>query len=189
MRLYIANVSRQTHVVCYRLDYDKTGALLDTNRRFQPARQQDIPPGRQVQIGGDLHEAQLNQIVEQLEPYGLIHADDVGRHRNVPTPYIYSRDRPVPAEAMRKVQGANSEILIEQGKERRAKAAVASNEIVQQAVSHQFAQVGIEEPPADRTTVTFEQLEQSDQGEKRVEEGYKVVPEKTATGRKPTKRK
>ena len=36
-RLFIANVSKQNQVVCYRLDYTKSGELADTNRRFTPS--------------------------------------------------------------------------------------------------------------------------------------------------------
>ena len=47
----------------------------------------------------------------------------------------------------------------------------------QRVVADQFAQQGIPAEPTDKTDVTFEQLEQSELGEKRIEEGFEIVPE------------
>jgi hypothetical protein len=174
-KLYIANPTRQRQVVCYRLDFNKDGEP-EGLRRFQPARQQDVEPGRQVQLGGDMHMNQITDIVEQLAAYGLIGVVDVPRMQGKVT-YLYSIDRPVPAEAMRKVIAHNEAVLIDDGKGRRMRAAVATNELVQQTVSHQFAERGIDDVPVDRTSVTFEQEEQSEAGEKRIAEGYKVSPD------------
>ena len=190
-RLFIANVSRQTQIVCYRLDYNKKGDLADINRRFQPAKQQDIPPGRQVQIGGDFHMNQIEDIVSQLQPYGLIGVEDVPRMagRKV-APYVFNIDRPVPEDVMRRVRDGNSEVKTGEGKLRRQKAAVATNEIVQTTVAQSFAEKGIEAEPPDRTDVSFEQEEQSPEGEKRIEEGYRVAPDgKPSKGKGSRRRK
>lgn len=175
MKLYIANPTRQTQVICYRLDFNKNGERMEADRtRFQPAKQQDIPPGRQIQLGGDFHIHQIEDIVEQLKPFGIVGVVDVPRLGRQVVPYIFNIDVPVPAEAIRKVQNSNSAILIEDGKTRRAKAAVASNEIVQQTVEHNFRENGIDQKPSEKTTIGFEQLEQSEAGEKTIAEGYKV---------------
>lgn len=176
-RLFIANVSLQKQVICYRLDHDRDGHLKDTNRRFSPARQQDIEPGRQAQVGGTMHMMQITEIVEQLERYGLIAAVDVPRIGRRFHPYVYSIDAPVSAETMRRVRANNQGVKVEEGQKLRRMAAVKANEAVQKVVSHQFAEIGIEDEPADRTDVTFEQLEQSENGEKRIEEGYHVSPD------------
>ena len=94
MRLYIANPTRQTQVVCYRLDYNKRGEPEEL-RRFQPARQQDIPPGRQIPLGGDFHKSQIEDIVDQLSAYGLKGVVDVqnGRLGQRVVPYVYNIDQ------------------------------------------------------------------------------------------------
>jgi hypothetical protein len=175
MKLYIANPTRQRQVICYRLDFNKDGDP-EQLRRFQPARQQDVEPGRQIQLGGDMHQNQITDIVEQLAPYGLIGVVDVPRMQGRVS-YLYNIDRPVPSEALRKVMAHNESVLVDDGRDRRMRAAVATNEIVQQTVSQQFAERGIDEAPTDRTTVSFEQEEQSEAGEKPIAEGYKVSPE------------
>lgn len=179
-KLYVANPTRQRQVVCYRLDFTKEGDA-EPQRRFQPARQQDVEPGRQVQLGGDMHMNQITDIVEQLARYGMIGVVDIPRMQGKIT-YIYNIDRPVSAEALRRVVAHNESVLIEDGRGRRMRAAVATNEIVQQTVAQQFAERGIDESPADRTTVSYEQEEQSEAGEKPIAEGYKVsadAPTKT----------
>lgn len=176
-RLYVANISRQTQVLCYRLDFDKEGQRKDTNRRFEPAKQQEVAPGRQGQLGGDFHMMQITEIVGQLAKYGMVGVVDVPRMPRGVHNIVYNIDKPVPAEVMRRVQDHNAGVLVQDGRERRKKAAVATNELVQQTVAHQFAEKGIDDTPADRTDVTIEQLEQSELGEKRIEEGYHVRPE------------
>jgi hypothetical protein len=186
-KLYIANVSRQNQIVCFRLDYGPDGELKDTNRRFEPARQQEIPPGRQVMIGGDMHMRQIEDIVKQLQPYGLVGALDAPRQRAI-APLVFNVVNPVTAKVMESVRDTNAELLTADGHERRQKAAVATNDIVQTTVAQQFAEVGIEDKPADRTDVTFEQQEQSEAGEKTIAEGYRVeagaaAPPKNKGGR------
>ena len=178
MKMYIANVTKQTQVVCYRLDFDKDGDLKDTNRRFSPYRQQDIPPGRQVQLGGDMHMNQIQEIQDQLTPYGLVAAKDAksGSLGQRVVPLVFNVDVAVPAEVMRRVQAFNSGILIEQGRERRAKAAVASHQLITDTVSQQFMAQNIPAEPEGPVTVGFEQMEQSELGEKPIAEGYRVDP-------------
>jgi hypothetical protein len=182
MRLYIANCTKQNQVVCYRLDYDNKGELIEL-RKFMPARQQDIQPGRQAIIGGDMHKTQIDDIISQLRVYGLIGVVDVQKD-DVPgrriTPLVFNIDAQVPKNIIERVFYGNQNIMIEDGRERRQKAAVANHELVQTSVSQQFAAVGIDEPPAERMQVSFEQEEQTEAGEKRIEEGYTIVPEKQA---------
>ena len=194
MRLYIANPTRQEQVICYRLDFNNDGSQKEADRtRFQPAKQQAVPPGRQIQLGGDFHhQNQITDIVDQLKPYGLIGAVDVARlsSKDPVVPYVFNIDQPVSSEAMRKVQDHNAGILIEQGRNRRSDAAIATSEIVQNTVANQFMENGIDQKPADQVEVAYEQLEQSEQGEKTIAEGYRVAPEGKGTGRpaKPNKR-
>jgi hypothetical protein len=175
--LYIANPTKQVQIICYRLDYNKKGED-EVMRRFQPAKQQDIQPGRQAMIGSrDFHLTQVQDIVDQLEPYGIIAAKEVGRLPRKKINYVFNVDSPVPADVMRAIQNHNNGVQIEEGRDRRAKSAVASNDLVQQTVQQQFMEQGIPAEPSDSTTVAFEQLEQSEAGEKTIAEGFEIVPE------------
>lgn len=179
-RLYIANVTKQIQVVCYRLDYGKDGELLDEVRRFRPASQQDIPPGRQVQIGSDFHINQITDIVDQLKRYGLVSVEDVknGRFGRKVAPYVFNIDLPVPADVLRRVKAQNDQLHIDDGRARRQKAAVATSDLVQNTVAHQFAEAGIDAEPSKQQSVAFEQEEQTEAGEKTIAEGYRI--DKTA---------
>jgi len=173
-RLFIANVSKQVQVVCYRLDYSKDGELKDANRRYVGHKQQDIPAGQQRMIGGQFHIMQITEIVDQLSPYGLVGVVDVPRLPNKVVPYVYSIDKPVPAAIMEKLKAFNMGIQIEDGRVRRQKAAIVTNEMVQSTVAQQFLEVGIPDAPSDKMSVAFEQEEQTEAGEKLIEEGYRV---------------
>lgn len=177
MRLYVANPTDQSQLICYRIDFDADGKQKDTNRRFQPARQQEIKPGTQAQLGGDMHKAQIDDIVGQLRVYGMVYVSEVGKVGATKIPYIYNVDAHVPADVMRRVQFHNKGVMTEDGRDRRARAAVATNELVQHTVQNQFLEQGIPTQPADTTLVSFEQEEQTEHGEKKIEEGYEVVPE------------
>jgi hypothetical protein len=175
-RLYVANVSRKKHVICYRLDFDKDGNPKDSNRRFEMAKQQEVPAGRQVIVGGDFHANQITDIVDQLAAYGMIGVVDTARPDGRVHELIYNIDQPVPAKVMERVRDMNTGSLIKQGGELRKKAAVATNETVQKVVADQFAANGIDAEPTDKTDVTFEQVEQSEAGEKPIAEGFHVEP-------------
>lgn len=176
MRLYVANCTKQKQAICYRLDVDKDGNLKDTNRRFQPHHQQEIEPGRQVQLGSEFHVSQIVHIKEQLSPFGMLDASEIGRLPKKVIPYVCGVDRPVSSKIMEMIRAHNEAVLIESGHDRRQRAAVATNALVTQAVQATYAANGVNADAAGVTDVTFEQQEQSEAGEKRVEEGYTVDP-------------
>lgn len=184
-KLHMANPTRQEQVICYRLDFYNDGTRMEADRsRFQPAKQQMIPPGRQVVIGGDFHPNQITDIVDQLKPYGLIGETNVDQFISSGdpkvVPYIFNIDRPVSLRAIKDIIDHNSAVLSRDGQQRRAKAAVASNELVQNAVANQFAEAGIDQTPSDKIEFGFEQLEQSEAGEKTIAEGYRIAPDPKA---------
>jgi hypothetical protein len=77
---------------------------------------------------------------------------------------------------MERVVEENKVALVNQGKDRRRRAAIGTNNMVQQTLAQQMAAANIdpnEEPPM-AVEVGFEQLEQSEAGERRIEEGYRV---------------
>jgi len=171
-RLYIANCTKQNQMIYYRLDFNNRGEP-EKNARFQPAKQQEIPPGRQIILGGDFHPTQIEDIVQQLVPYGLIGVTDVPRQKKV-APFVFNVDKPVPADIMRNVSHINSEVQIEEGKLRRQKAAIAVNDLVTQRVAAEFLNQGVTDEPTQNLSLAIEQEEQSENGEKRIAEGFKV---------------
>lgn len=192
MRLYIANCTRQNRIVCYRLDFDQQGKP-ELRAQFQPAKQQPIDPGRQAMIGGDFHIRQIEDIVAQLARYGMVGVKDVATNKKM-APMVFNVDAPVPAEVMRRVSSSNAELLIEQGKMRRQRAAIRSNDLVNATVQKDLmdrGQMTEDTAPVD-VDVGFEQLEQSDAGERRIEEGYKLranAPPPKNAPKKPQRRK
>lgn len=171
-RLFVANCTRQFQEVYYRLDFND-GGQPEANRRFQPAKRETIPPGRQICLGGDLHMTQIKDIIDQLKPYGLVGTVDVPR-LNAIAPYVFDIDKPVSVSVINDVRNSNAGILIEQGRERRKKAAIVVNETVANVVGNEFASAGIAKEPTQEIEVEFEQEEQSEAGESRVAEGYRL---------------
>jgi hypothetical protein len=175
-KLYVANTTKQNQRVYFRLDFDVDAeGRRSTILRFQPAKYVDIPPGQQRVIGGEIHQDQVESIVEQLRPYGLAGVTEVASLAAV-TPYIFNLNQPVKADHIRYVMAKNEGLQIEEGRQRRAKAAIIMNETVSNAVANQFAQQGIQKEPVQDFEVEFEQLDQSEAGEKRIEEGYRIDP-------------
>lgn len=175
-KLYIANCTKQNQEIYFRLDFD----IDDDGRkqivtRFRPAKRQSVAPGRQIVLGGDLHIRQIQDIISQLEVFGLIGEADVPRLDRIAS-YVYNIDQPVRADTIRTVMASNQGILITQGVERRKAAAIVTNETVANTVNQQFAEAGISKAPEQAVEVEIEQLEQSEAGEKRIEEGYKIDP-------------
>ena len=163
-KLYIANCTRQYWNCQYRLDFTKEGEAV-RDARFLMAKSQTIPPGRQVALGGDLHITQINDVVEQLRGYGLVGVADVPSLRGKKAPYVFNVDVPVSAATIRKVVDHNDGISIIDGKTRREKAAVAANDIVSSKIDD-----------TKLFEVEYEQLEQSEAGEKTIGEGYRMDP-------------
>ena len=176
--LYIANCTPQVKEIYYRLDFDIDGRKKDTNRRFEPAKKQTILPGKQAPIGSaNMHPSQVEDIVQQLSRYGLHGVVDLAHREPLSVvPMVFNVERPVPKQVMERVIEENKIALVNQGKERRRKAAIGTNNMVQQTLAQQMAAANVdpnEEPPTP-VEVAFEQLDQSEAGEKKVEEGYRV---------------
>lgn len=156
MRLFIANCTRQTQRIYYRLDFNQDGVRMDQSGVM--ARHQDVPAGRQEPIGGDLHKSQIDSIVDQLRVYGLAGVIDV-EGLNWRAPYVFNVDAPVPQSVIEKVYFANQGILLIEGRARREAAAIAASELV----------VG-----TDKVTIGLEQVTESELGGEQIAEGFIV---------------
>lgn len=115
MKLYIGNATRQVHAFAYWVIGGKS------------ARTQHVPMGGQVQITGDLSAAEIDFIVKQHVPYGLVEVSEIDRTK-VFTGICYSVDKPIPANRLQRLMLHNQTMLIRQGEEIRKAAAIVSTQ-------------------------------------------------------------
>jgi hypothetical protein len=180
-RMYVANCTNQVQTIFYRLDFTDRGTE-NRNARFQAPRQQSVQPGRQIQLGSDFHVRQIEDIVSQLTPFGLIGTVDVPRQTGY-APLVFGLDRPISEDVLNNVKATNEGFLVEQGKLRRQRAAVVVNDAVQNRIKAELDAKGITDVGApDSVQLTIEQQEQSENGESRIEEGY-VIDKKAPPGK------
>jgi hypothetical protein len=162
--LYIANVSRQRQVICYRLDINKNGEV-DDRMRNRAALQQTIESGKQAVVGGDLHPNQMAQIIEQLSDYGMVGKVDVPNNLRGAVSLVFNMDAPVPRNTMMAAVQHNSGVKIDEGAQRRARAAIAAHEALQSKIDDTPKTFDVE----------FEQEEVSELDEKSIAQGFHVV--------------
>jgi|SRR6185312_6666149 len=120
--LHIANATQQFHEFAFRLGGTGGAPIIQT-----------IPPGGQIRVaarGGNLSTEDVDAIVKQHEPYGLIPVSEVGK-RDGFCGLCYSVDRPVSFSRLAEQIGHNRMALISRGKENRKAAAVAINETLE----------------------------------------------------------
>ncbi len=158
--LYLAN--------CTRLDFDKYGEK-DPRAMGKLPKHQDIPAGRQVPLGGELHMTQIEDIIQQLQPYGLMAQKDIASEHGRLS-WVFNVNRPVSEDAIRYVLDFNSGILTEEGQKRRHRAAIAANEALAEQI----------EGEPDRFHVEFEQLDEEGRKGPLLAEGVRV--DKNAPG-------
>lgn len=160
-KLYVANCTKQTQVLMYRLDFDEDGKR--SGKPQPPRRTQPIPKGQQILVGGNLdHPMQVTEIIGQLEKFGLVAEKDIGRLPRRVVPFIYSLEIAVRAKSIQAVLDHNHGIISHDGKLRREAAAIAA--------ASQF----------DSQTVdtSIEEIEESDRASDagpRIEEGYRLT--------------
>jgi hypothetical protein len=122
-KLYVANATTQNQAFSYRVpDEHPTGGLV-----YSKNRTQEIPPGRQIAISGDLSSAQIDAIIEQHRKYGLLKVDEIGR-QSTHIHIVASVDRPISASRLEEVMKNNLVILKERGKQMRKLAAIQTHE-------------------------------------------------------------
>ena len=130
MRLYVANPTRQKQPLYYRLNYGRDGALREQGGN--PPIRQEIPPGRQESIGGDLdHLSQADDIVNQISKYGAVSFTELDRVGERPIAYVYGVDRPVPSKLIEKAYYHNQAVLLKDGAARRKAAAIAVSSFIE----------------------------------------------------------
>lgn len=166
-RLYIANCTRQNRVINYRLDYHPEQG----KRRFTPARSQTVQPGQQINLGGDLNIGQIEDVIDQLNKLGMVGAVEVKRAKGGnPIPFVFSIDKAIPRPIIEEVLSHNRGALILSGERRRQLAAIAGNE----ALINKIGQMTDPVAAPDEFVVEYEQQETTVDGDKRIEQGFRV---------------
>lgn len=119
MRMYVANTTNKVHDFIYRLPETPT------------PRMQRIEMGSQIAISSDLSTKEIDSIIEQHRPYGMVCVDEVDRTK----PFIglcYSLGKPVSLDKVRRALEHNQKVLTERGAEIRKESAVAVNNAIEQ---------------------------------------------------------
>jgi hypothetical protein len=163
--LYVANTTQQHQIVFYRTDVAPPGA----NVPFTAPKQQAIPPGRQVTVGGNLDKNELDFVIEQLNQYGMVGEVDIPNNLQLMVhPFIFNIDRPISPRSIQTVMEHNMGIKMNEGQRRREAAAIGANQSL--ALAAQTANV----PDPRQFDVEYEQMELTSD-EKRLEQGFHVV--------------
>lgn len=163
MRLYIGNATRQLQNFTYRLP------------EVPGARSQMILIGGQIAISGDLNKRQIDAIIEQHEPYGLIAIEDIDRTR----PFVglcYSLDREISPGAIEKLMRHNTSVLVERGKSLRVAAAV----VEENRINNQLQDNDLRPLRNFEMSVVEESPLPSPDGTEPVAEGYRIQRDATA---------
>jgi hypothetical protein len=131
MKMYVANVTRHDHTFTYRIP--------GSNKIFM----QSIPQGGQIVLSGDLTSDDIASVEAQHQIYGLIPAVDVDRttkHINC----MFSVNKPVSVEQMRKALERNLKVMTDLGHEQRKAAAVGISEKMREDDPETYNHVDIE---------------------------------------------
>ena len=119
-KMYVANLTRQAQDFIYRLPETRKSTF------------QQIPVGGQVLLSGDLTTKDIEAVIQQHAPYGMVPAAEVAKRREF-NGLCFALDRPVPIEALRRGLEANRAVLDARGVELRRQAAIAVNNLTQDA--------------------------------------------------------
>lgn len=163
MKLYIGNATRQLQDFTYRLP------------EVPGVRNQMILIGGQIAISGDLNKRQIDAIIDQHEPYGLVAIEDIDRTR----PFVglcYSVDREIVPGAIEKLMRHNTGVLVERGKSLRVAAAV----VEENRISNQLSDNDMRPLRNFEMSVVEENPQPSADGTEPVAEGFRIKREAEA---------
>ena len=128
MKLFIANCTAQRHDFQYRI-VEQAGV-----------KRQQIPMNGQIEIAYDLNQQQVDGIIAQHAPYGMVSVDEIDRTR----PFIglcYSVGKPIKVDALRRTLVHNRDVLEETGKKNRTEAGLA---VAEQLMANDPANGGLQ---------------------------------------------
>lgn len=149
-KMFIANCSSQHQVL----------AITIPDLAGTKAIQQPIAMGKQDYVGGqrlDLSPPQVDAIVAQLRPYGLISAADVNRLPHRIVPYIWS-ETAIKGDVIRRVMDHNKGVHVETGAKRRERAALGTNDALKKIIEDAVNE-GQPVPPVDTFVMEVEEVD------------------------------
>lgn len=163
-KVYVANCTQQNQQINFRLP--------DSRRPLSVG----IAIGRQAFVG-DLSIPEIDAMLDQLGPYGLVELGQEGKRDKVT--YLFNVGAPVPSAAMQRMIDRNRGILRDEGTTRRKEAAVAAN-----------AAMNTDDTPLKNVTMDIEEIDSGTLGNEsdRVGEGYRIDNEANTSENKPRRR-
>lgn len=170
MKMIIANCTSQNHTLNYQIPEE------------QRPISHPIPMGKQDYVGGsfrtDLSPPQIEGVVTQLAPYGLMAVKDLNRMPDRVVPYVWD-DKPITIATIRRVMDHNTGVKVDEGKNRRKLAAISGNDALERAISE-----AADTPKVEVFTLEVEEVDNNaheTDDTKLVKEGF-VVDNKTGSG-------
>ena len=137
-KLYVANTTKQAHDFAFRVPAED-----DFARRVPRLSTIRIEAGSQQQIMGEVSPAQINAVVEQYLPYGLIPVDEVPSTRAF-IGLCYSIDKPVDIERLTYALDHNQGVLFDRGKVQQKETAVATGNALEEMLRQPMREMEIE---------------------------------------------
>jgi hypothetical protein len=137
--LYIANTSKQNHLFCYR---------LPENPSF---RTQEIPPGGQVRLPGDLSTDEVRRIIDHHKQYGLVDSRELSRADGF-VGICYSLGAPVNIDAILGTFERNDGELNDRAQERRDETAAAIASSMSERLGVRVARAEVEQVESGTVT-------------------------------------
>ena len=180
MELYIANPTKQSRRINFRLDTGRDGSLV-MDPRFRYHRSIDLPAGKVVSIPGLEHASQCDSIMRQLEKFGARQITEKNRLPRAVVPYLMSVGSPIPPRMIAEVLAHNHGIKAEEGGNRRKAAAIAATDAIAKAVEEQQdLQAEVRNPGVE--FIQQPDAESAEQPGSSVSEAYRVSATATAPG-------
>jgi hypothetical protein len=162
MFLYIGNGLHQNIDFQYRLT------------KYKSYKTQVIPIGGQIQISGSLAVEEIDRIILDHATYGMVSVTEYKNYRGFKVPYIYSIDKPIPANTLTELIEQNREVNMELGRKQRQEAAVAVTDMIERNTPKI---PGIPERKLNSFEMTIEEVATSDR-DTVIDEGIKVTRDK-----------
>jgi hypothetical protein len=137
MKFYLCNMTQQRQRVAYRLP-EVSSAWI-----------QEVPIGGQIMLSGknggyDLTTPEINAVIEQLTPYGMVALENIDRVQGY-VPLCYAIDRRIPITAIEKGLRANGSLLDSRGRQMRREAAIVSSQEIDNRLAGAGAEGGVRE--------------------------------------------
>lgn len=170
MKLFIGNATRQNNVFTYRLPERKVVA-------------QDVTHGAQIQITGDLSARDIDAILDQHRPYGLVPVSEIDRTKDF-AGLCYQTDKPIPITQLMRAMKHNVDALVERGKKIREEVAISESNLLENQLADGDRVEGLRKLEMSVTEDNFDGREDRAP----IAEGFRVAREAGEPAPRPNRR-